>query len=47
MSDADLIECVQQFDVVWNKRNRSYKNKLVVKNSWNAIAEALNLSGKS
>ncbi|XP_067203338.1 uncharacterized protein [Linepithema humile] len=46
MSDADLIECVQQFDVVWNKKNPNYKNKLVVKNSWNAIGEALNLSAE-
>lgn len=41
MSDANLIECVQQFDVVWNKKNPKCKNKLVVKNSWNVIAEFL------
>ncbi|KAK4885222.1 hypothetical protein RN001_001493 [Aquatica leii] len=42
MDDATLIELVRQFEVLYNRRHRDFKNKLVQENAWQSIAVILN-----
>ncbi|KAK4877002.1 hypothetical protein RN001_009508 [Aquatica leii] len=42
MDDATLIELVRQFEVLYNRRHRDFKNKLVRENAWQSIAVILN-----
>ncbi|XP_031327322.1 uncharacterized protein LOC116158643 [Photinus pyralis] len=42
MEDATLIELVEQFEVLYNRRHKDFKNKLVRENAWKSIAAIFN-----
>ena len=46
INDADLILWVEQFRHLYDKKEKDYKNKNVVENSWQFIGNKLNASSE-
>ncbi|CAG9822835.1 unnamed protein product [Phaedon cochleariae] len=44
VNDGQLIELVRQFSVLYDPKNREYKNNEVKSNAWKTIAEVMNAS---
>jgi hypothetical protein len=38
MNDSELIDFVRQFELIYNKRNKEFKNNIARENAWQAIA---------
>lgn len=43
--DSKIIELVQQFTNIWDKKHPSHKDALAVANSWKTISQIVGLPG--
>lgn len=41
MDDGELIERVQQFDLLYDKKNVNFKNKVKRENAWETISSII------
>ncbi|CAG9814642.1 unnamed protein product [Phaedon cochleariae] len=46
VNDGQLIELVRQFSVLYDPKNREYKNNEVKSNAWKTIGEVMNASAR-
>lgn len=45
IDDSSLIDYVSQYPYLYDKTNKSYKNKIVRENAWKTIASLLSEKG--
>lgn len=47
MDDGQLIDLVRQFPVLYDKREKNFRNKLMKQNAWSTIANILSDSAST
>lgn len=46
LEEGTLIDLVEKFPHLWDKRNLQFKDKITVENSWKTISQIMELTGK-
>ncbi|CAH1183922.1 unnamed protein product [Phaedon cochleariae] len=44
LEEGTLIEMIEKFPHLWDKKNPSYKDKIAIENSWKTISEIMSLT---
>lgn len=45
-TDGQLIELVEQFSFIYDRKHPDFKNKVAKENAWQTMSEILNDTGK-